>query len=281
MVPVPTVGRIVSVQRPVRLGDASPGGRLRFDALARMLQDVANDDANAAVADSMSWVVRRVAIEVHQSGVFNEMLTLTTFCGGLGSRWAQRRTSISGDRGARIEAAALWVHLDMDTMRPKVLGSDFVQMYGEAAGGRTVRARLLHDDPPSTLVGEPYWPRFVDFDVLGHMNNAAYWNAIEQELSERPALRHPLRAEIEYRQGIEPHHSAHLVHVAIDPTTGAAGIERTLSRNTLPTPVSRQSSPADISVDAPGGESGGGDGFALWFVDGTTVFASARVWRTS
>lgn len=254
MVPVPTVGRTVNVSRPVRLGDASPGGRLRFDALARMLQDVANDDAKAAVADSMSWVVRRVAIEVYQSAAFNEMLTLTTFCGGVGSRWAQRRTSITGDRGAHIEVAALWVHLDMATMRPKVLGPDFIEAYREAAGGRTVRARLQHDDPPDGAVGQPYLPRFVDFDVLGHMNNAAYWNAVEQELSLRRDLRHPMRAEIEYRQGIEPHHSAHLIIDELVADTGLCG---------------------------PGGDSGDGDGFAVWFVDGPTVFASARVWRMS
>lgn len=209
MVPVPTVGRTFSQTRPVRLGDASPGGRLRFDALARMLQDVANDDASAVSADGQSWVVRRVAIEVHQPGVYGEMLTLATFAGGIGGRWAQRRTSIRGDCGANIEVAALWVHLDMKTLRPKVLDPDFVAAYAEAAGGRTVRARLQHDDP-LTPGGEFYGVRFVDFDVMGHMNNAAYWNAVEEELSVRRELRYPMRAEMEYRQGIESHNVVRL-----------------------------------------------------------------------
>ena len=210
MVPVPTLGRTFSQVRTVRLGDASPGGRLRFDSLARMLQDVANDDANEVLANGQSWVVRRVAIEVAQAASFGETLTLTTFCGGLGSRWAQRRTSIGGERGARIEVAALWVHIDMATLRPTVLAGDFAAAYGEAASGRAVKARLQHDDPP-TAPGTPYVARFVDFDVMGHMNNAAYWNAVEEELSVRRQIRHPMRAEMEYRQGIEPQNHASLV----------------------------------------------------------------------
>ena len=34
--------------RRVRLGDASPRGRLRLDACARYLQDIANDDSRDA-----------------------------------------------------------------------------------------------------------------------------------------------------------------------------------------------------------------------------------------
>jgi acyl-ACP thioesterase len=208
MVPVPASGRTVTRQRLVRLGDASPGGRLRFDALARMLQDIANDDAGEALLDGQSWVVRRVAIEVHEVASFGEMLTLTTFCGGIGSRWAQRRTSVVGDRGARIEVA-------MNTLRPTVLSPDFAAAYGEAAAGRTVRARLQHDDPP-TSESEPYKVRFVDFDVMGHMNNAAYWNAVEEMLSVRRDVRHPMRAEMEYRQGIEPENSPRVVTTSDD-----------------------------------------------------------------
>jgi acyl-ACP thioesterase len=212
MVPVPTAGRTFTQQRMVRLGDASPGGRLRFDAIARMLQDIANDDANEVLANGQSWVVRRVAIEVHNGASFGETLSLTTFCGGVGSRWAQRRTSVVGDRGARIEVAALWVHIDMNTLRPAVLSPDFEVAYGEAVAGRTVRARLQHEDPPAAT-GAPYLARFVDFDVMGHMNNAAYWNAVEEELSVRREIRHPMRAEMEYRHGIEPHNH---VSLAVD-----------------------------------------------------------------
>ena len=47
------------------------------------------------------------------------------------------------------------------------------------------------------------WPlRATDIDVVGHVNNAAYWAAVEDELARRG---HPRvhRAEIEFRAGLD------------------------------------------------------------------------------
>jgi acyl-ACP thioesterase len=205
MVPLPVQGRVFRRSRRVRLGDASPGGRLRLDALVRYLQDVSNDDTrDAGFVDEMGWVVRRTALFVTQFPVFGEVVDLATFCGGTGSRWAERRVSVTGDRGGAAEAATLWVHLDLRTGRPKVLPAQFHDLFGEAAGGRVVRARLHHDDPPAGDGDEATWPlRFSDFDVLGHVNNAAYWEAVEELLAARRHLRAPLRAEVEFRDAVE------------------------------------------------------------------------------
>jgi acyl-ACP thioesterase len=206
MVPVPLRGRVFRRGRRVRLADVSPKGRLRLDAIARFLQDVSNDDTrDAGLANEMSWVVRRIVIDVHRYPVFGEELDLATFCGGIGGRWAERRVSVTGDRGGHVEAATLWVHLDPATLRPMVLPPEFHELFAESAGGRTVRARLEHDDPPATGGDRRPWPlRFADFDVLGHVNNAAYWFPVEEELARRREVRAPMRAELEYRQPIEP-----------------------------------------------------------------------------
>jgi acyl-ACP thioesterase len=45
--------------------------------------------------------------------------------------------------------------------------------------------------------------RVVDFDVLGHVNNAAYWAVVEEELARRSDLRRPLTATMEYGAGID------------------------------------------------------------------------------
>lgn len=113
MVPVPTTGRVFTRERRVRLGDASPAGRLRLDALARYLQDVSNDDTrDAAMADAMTWVVRRILLRVETFPVFDEAMRLRTFCSGTGPRWAARRVSLDGERGGAVEADTLWVFVD-------------------------------------------------------------------------------------------------------------------------------------------------------------------------
>lgn len=213
-VPLPAAGRTVSSARAVRLGDVSPRGRLRLDALACYLQDVANDDARSSgIADPDGWVVRRTAFLIDRHAVLAETVTLTTFCSGIGPRWAERRTVIRGDRGAVAEAVSLWVAVDAGTGRPRRLDADFAAVYGPSAGGRTVSARLVHQDPtrdPRDDRGEdpapglPFPLRFADFDPFGHVNNAVHWAMLEEVLAgEVLAGGSSLLVELEYRRAIE------------------------------------------------------------------------------
>ncbi|MEX2294308.1 MAG: acyl-ACP thioesterase domain-containing protein [Acidimicrobiales bacterium] len=208
----PAAGRLFEEARRVRLGDVSPGGRLRLDAATRYLQDLSADDtADAALPDAESWVVRKTFLEVRASPRYLEALELATWCSGTGSHWAERRISIVGQLGGSIEAATTWVHVDPASGRPKRVPDSFGALYGEASGGRRMKARLLHPDPPLDAASAPWALRFTDFDLLSHVNNAAYWEAVEEALSDRRHLRAPLRAEVEHRIAIERGASVELV----------------------------------------------------------------------
>ena len=200
----PPVGRVFEAERRVRLADVSPGGRLRLDAAARFLQDVSADDtADAALPDAETWVVRKTVIAVEAFPRYLEPLRLATWCSGTGTHWAERRISIVGAAGGSLDAATTWVHVDAATGRPARIPPGFETVYGEASGGRRVKARLDHLDPPEPLPGGFAWPlRFSDFDALAHVNNAAYWLPAEEHLAARADLVAPLRAEVEYRQGV-------------------------------------------------------------------------------
>jgi acyl-ACP thioesterase len=206
LVPRPAEGRIFSGSRRVRTNDASPKGRLRLDALAGYLQDVSADDtADAELEDDLAWVVRRLLVEVRQPPGFREDLTLTTWCSGTGRSWAERRISVIGERGARAEAAVVWVRIDPATGQPLRLSEQFGEQFGPAAGGRRVSARLqLPSSPPDRAVRRAWPLRFADFDLLGHMNNTAYLTAVEEVLAASElSLVAPHRAEIEYRSAVE------------------------------------------------------------------------------
>jgi acyl-ACP thioesterase len=217
----PAHGRVFEGLRRVRLADVSPAGRLRLDAVARFLQDISADDtADAALPDAEAWVVRKTIIEVRAFPRYLEPLALATWCSGTGSHWAERRITVSGASGGAVEAASTWVHVDAGTGQPRRLSDGFHAIYGGAAGGRTVKARLDHPSPADGISSERFaWPlRFSDFDVLGHVNNAASWQAVEEVLAGHRHLRAPLRAEVQHRTSIERGASVEVVHREEDGT---------------------------------------------------------------
>ncbi len=208
-------GRAFTATRRVRWGDADSRGRLRLDGIARYLQDVSNDDTrDAGLGLHLPWVVRRTVIDVLAAPAAGEVLTLTTFCGGIGTAWAERRTTIEGDGGGHVEAASLWVAIDPDSNRPTRLSPEFVALYGSAADGRSVGARLRHPAPADDAEGRPWPLRSTDHDGMRHVNNAATWEPVEDELDRRRLL--PVRAEVEYPGAIEPHEEVELRATQVD-----------------------------------------------------------------
>ena len=148
----PIDGRVFTHTARVRLGDVDASGLLRFDAIARMLQDVATDDATDAQLDRrFGWLVRRTMIVVTEPARLGETLEVSTWCTATGRAWAERRTQLVGARGALIDAVGLWVQVEADTGRPARLANDFIDAYESAAGSRTVSARLSIPD----IGGEP------------------------------------------------------------------------------------------------------------------------------
>jgi acyl-ACP thioesterase len=129
-----------------------------------------------------------------------EPVTLQTFCGAIGPRWAERRTVGTGESGAHVEADVLWVHLDPTTGQPSRLDDRYAEVYGEAAGDRRARSRLRHPPPPADAPRFDFRFRAADRDLADHVNNAAYWTVVEERLGEPDAL----DAEIEYRDAAQP-----------------------------------------------------------------------------
>jgi acyl-ACP thioesterase len=204
-VPLPGRGRVFRAERRVHLGDIGEDGRLRLEALARFLQDVATDDADdAGLPDGPSvWVVRKVDLDIVERPRYHDLVELATFCSGTGPRWAERRTQMTGSAGVLVEAASLWVYIDGAGGRSVPLDDDFHRRFGESAAGRTVSGRLRHPPPPPGSARRPWPLRESDFDVLGHLNNARALEAVEDELTACVPGARPVGASIEYRGAVE------------------------------------------------------------------------------
>jgi acyl-ACP thioesterase len=195
------VSRVFTTQRRISLSDTSANGRLRLDAIARYLQDVASEDWLDAGFDHDShvWVVRRTELEVLEPFRPEDTIELQTWCSGVAGSSAARRYALTGAGGGRVEAESIWIHLDHD-LRPKRLDERFLATYGTSAAGRRAPTRFTLPPPPRPT-GERWVFRSTDVDRLGHINNAAYWVPLEERWTGRLDSR--ARATLEYRQPVD------------------------------------------------------------------------------
>jgi acyl-ACP thioesterase len=202
LVPAPAAGRVFERAMRPGIADATGSGRVRLDAIARWLQDVAYLDlVDAGYEGRGAWVVRRLRIRVERFPRFGEDLVERTFCSGIGRFSAERRTTVAADGGSALaEAVALWICLEPESLRPMRFPPDFVEVYAKSAAGRDANVRLRHPEPPEGAERSSWIFRAVDIDAAGHVNNSHYWAVIEEELAGVGDAPEAIDAEVEYRE---------------------------------------------------------------------------------
>jgi acyl-ACP thioesterase len=197
-------------------------GRVRLDAIARFLQDAAIDDVEETGwgAPDHLWVLRSIRVDVLRPFLEDREIALETWCCSSAAVAAGRRWSLAGDRGGAIEVDSVWIHLGPDG-RPARL--DGFGVYAESAAGRTPSTRLVLEPLREGLPRRSWQLRASDVDLAGHVNNAVYWQAVEQlqELS-GPDPRAPHRARLDYHHPLDLGEPVELVETA-GPETLAVG----------------------------------------------------------
>lgn len=169
----------------------------------RFLQDAATDDVDETGwgAPDHLWVIRSARIDVLEPVLAAADVELATWCSGTASVAAGRRLSVVGERGGRLEVDSVWIHLGPDARPARIEGFG---VYAESAEGRSVTTRLQLGEPPPGAPREPWPLRVADLDVMGHVNNAVYWAAVEELLARSPLdVRAPLHARMDHRHPVD------------------------------------------------------------------------------
>jgi acyl-ACP thioesterase len=196
---------------------------VRLDAIARFLQDAAIEDVEETGwgLPEHLWFIRSIRVDVVSPFVADREVELLTWSSGRASVAAGRRWSVRGDRGGSIEVDSVWIHLGPDERPARI---DAFDPYDVSAGDRVVSTKLELPDPPAAASRLPWSVRAADIDLHGHLNNAVYWQAVEERLVRRgPDPARPLRASLDYRAPIDVDDDVHVlewsgesgVHVAL------------------------------------------------------------------
>ncbi len=197
----PASGRVFEQTLMPGIAEGLGDLRIRLDAIARWLQDVAYADLlDAGFDEEGIWIVRRLRLRVEAFPRFGEPATLRTFCSGVGRFSAERRTTVRSASG-RVDAVSLWVWIDANG-EPQRFPDRFVEVYGESAAGRPAPVRLRHPEPPGDCARSEWTFRAADVDIAGHVNNSHYWEPVEDELFDtRPQA---IDIEVEHRDPALP-----------------------------------------------------------------------------
>jgi len=182
----------------VRFDEADADGWLRPSGLLRYAQDMAWRHSEEAGFDrdwytdrSMHWLVRNVALSIKERVTHGDTLTVSTEVIGWRHVWARRRSEVRrvvGDAGATSgDVAAVvdtdWVLLTV-TGRPARVPGEIERYF--SPGHTFTRSRVVLTEPPDGVVTLSTRVRPLDLDPMGHMNNAAYLDLVDDGLARLP-----------------------------------------------------------------------------------------------
>ncbi len=182
--------RLVSVSATapyrVRFDECGPDGLIRTSALLRYAQDVAWIHAEQlginrdwTRSHGLTWLVRAAEVAVLRPVAVGATLQVTTRLGGARRVLARRRTEVHLEDGT----LAGWGHTDWvvidDRGRPARLPADFLARFAAVPSAfEPCRVSLPPEPPEAAVTRADVRPQ--DLDPLGHVNNGAYLDYLEE-----------------------------------------------------------------------------------------------------
>jgi acyl-CoA thioesterase FadM len=208
--------RRLSHRYQVRFDEADAQARLRPSGFLRYAQDVAWQHSEAAgfgrewyAEREVHWLVRNVALRIVAPVTYGDTLEATTQVTGWRHVWARRQAEVRhvssslraadapAHGGAPAHADTDSVHLPRDGPLVATVQTDWVllrddgrpaRVPGEIAAwfagqGGFERNRVRLPDAPTDVTRLTIAVRPLDVDPMGHMNNAAYLDVVEDAIA--------------------------------------------------------------------------------------------------
>jgi acyl-ACP thioesterase len=209
--------RSITVPYRARFDECGLDGMVRSSALLRYAQDIAWIHSERLgftrewYADrGLFWVVRAAELVVLEPLPLGRTITLTTEVIGFRRVWARRRTEGRlGDGTLALWGHTDWVLVDVERGLPGRLPPEFLARF-DVPPQPFQPGRVALPPPPASPDAHQSQVRPSDIDPMGHVNNAAYLDYLEEALlaagDDAAALTTgtPRRFRLEYLQPAAP-----------------------------------------------------------------------------
>lgn len=178
----------VTVTKRIGFYEIDSDYKLHLKPLLNVMQEAAathSDRVGYSTADLLAegraWVLHRMVLQVHRPPALGDELSVTTWHkGSRGFRSYRDFEIFSGDEKL-VSAASLWLLIDIRRKRILKVPPDVPERYGaEEIDGLEINIDQWKPDlgfEPDITV--PVAVRPSDYDPLGHVNNALYFDYLE------------------------------------------------------------------------------------------------------
>ncbi len=226
--PVPGIGNGYVAGYRVRFDEAGPDGRIRTSALLRYAQDVAwrhsedlGFDRRWYTERGRWWVVRALELEVLAPISMGRTLRLSTAVIGHRRIWARRLGECRLADGSLVAAITTdWVILDARGRLVRIPEDFGLSFSNPELPGEILR--IDQGEPAGESARLEFRVRPHDLDPMGHVNNAAYLDWIEEAVlaagRSEAVNALPRRLRLEYRASAGPGDSVVAIAWADDAT---------------------------------------------------------------
>jgi acyl-ACP thioesterase len=177
----------ITVAYRVRFDEAGPDDMARASSILRYAQDCAwvHSERLGFGRDwyferGLSWVVRSIELVMLGGVATGERLDVSTAVVGFRRVWARRRTLARDAGGALVSTIETdWVMTDLRRGSPTRVPPDFPRAFGAPPGSFEPHRVPLPPTPPDATA-TTFTVRPQELDPLGHTNNAAYLDWLEE-----------------------------------------------------------------------------------------------------
>ena len=178
----------VTVAKRIGFYELDSDYKLRLKPLLNVMQEAAATHSECAgyataelLAEGRAWVLHRMVLQVHRPPALDDELSVTTWHKGSRGFRSYRDFEVFSKDEKLVSAASLWLLIDIRRKRILKVPRDVPERYGaEAIDGLEVNIDRWKPDlafEPETTVALAVRPS--DYDPLGHVNNALYFDYLE------------------------------------------------------------------------------------------------------